>query len=66
MLNPVGAIAQAIDLIYQVCAWVFRNAARIFRFVEAVVNGMADVIAGNIGGLAARRRAGAGDRSSRR
>ena len=52
MLNPVGAVAQAIDLIYQVCAWVFRNAARIFRFVEAVVNGMADVLAGNIGGLA--------------
>lgn len=53
MLNPVGAIAQAIDLIYQVCSWIFRNAARIFRFVEAIVNGMADVIAGNIGGLAA-------------
>lgn len=52
MLNPVGAIAQAIDLIYQVCSWIFRNAARIFRFVEAVVNGMADVIAGNVGGLA--------------
>ncbi len=52
MLNPAGAIAQAIDLIYQVCAWIFRNAARIFRFVEAVVNGMADVIAGNVGGLA--------------
>lgn len=52
MLNPAGAIAQAIDLIYQVCSWIFRNAARIFRFVEAVVNGMADVIAGNVGGLA--------------
>jgi hypothetical protein len=52
LLNPVGAIAQAIDLIYQVCAWIFRNAARIFRFVEAVVNGMANVIAGNISGLA--------------
>jgi hypothetical protein len=52
MLNPVGAIAQAIDLIYQVCSWIFRNAARIFRFVEAVVNGLADVVAGNIGGLA--------------
>lgn len=52
MLNPVGAVAQAIDMIYQVCAWIFRNAARIFRFVEAIVNGMADVIAGNIGGLA--------------
>ncbi|MPY55726.1 phage tail protein [Streptomyces spongiae] len=52
LLNPAGAIAQAIDLIYQVCAWIFRNAARIFRLVEAVVNGMADVVAGNITGLA--------------
>ncbi|WP_328875174.1 hypothetical protein OHT76_36725 [Streptomyces sp. NBC_00287] len=52
LLNPVGAIAQAIDLIYQVCAWIFRNAARIFRFVEAIVNGLADVVAGNIAGLA--------------
>jgi len=52
MLNPAGAVAQAIDLIYQVCSWIFRNAARIFHFVEAVVNGMADVIAGNVGGLA--------------
>lgn len=52
LLNPVGAIAQAIELIYQVCAWVFRNAARIFSFVETVVNGLADVIAGNIGALA--------------
>ncbi|KQY42947.1 hypothetical protein [Cellulomonas sp. Root137] len=52
MLNPAGAAAQAIKAIYDVAAWVFRNAARIFRFVEAVVNGMADVVAGNIGGLA--------------
>jgi hypothetical protein len=52
LLNPVGAIIEAIDLIYQVCSWIFRNAARIFRFVEAVVNGMADVIAGNVSGLA--------------
>lgn len=52
MLNPAGAAAQAIKAIYDVCAWVFRNAARIFSFVEAVVNGMADVVAGNVGGLA--------------
>jgi hypothetical protein len=52
MLNPAGAAAQAIKAIYDVCMWVFRNAARIFRFVEAVVNGMADVVAGNIVALA--------------
>jgi hypothetical protein len=52
LLNPAGAVAQAIRLIYKVCAWIFRNAARIFAFVQAVVGGIADVVAGNIGGLA--------------
>jgi len=53
LLNPAGAVAQAIMLIYRVCSWIFRNAARIFAFVQAVVGGIANVIAGNIGGLAA-------------
>ena len=52
LLNPAGAVAQAIMLIYRVLSWIFRNAARIFAFVQAVVGGMADVIAGNVGGLA--------------
>jgi hypothetical protein len=53
MLNPVGAIVQAIEAIYRVVAWVFENAARLFSLVEAVVNGMAQVVAGNISGMAA-------------
>ena len=53
LLNPAGAVAQAIMLIYRVCSWIFRNAARIFAFVQAVVGGIANVVAGNIGGLAA-------------
>ncbi|MGN8551949.1 UNVERIFIED_CONTAM: hypothetical protein OHV15_05130 [Microbacterium sp. SLM126] len=52
LLNPAGAVAQAIRLIYQVCAWIFRNAARIFAFVQAIVGGIANVMAGNIAGLA--------------
>ena len=52
MLNPAGAIAQAIEAIYRVLKWVFENAARIFQFVEAVVGGMAAIVAGNIGGMA--------------
>ncbi len=52
LFNPVGAIAQAIELIYKVLKWIFTNAARIFSFVETVVNGLADIIAGNIGGMA--------------
>ena len=52
MLNPAGAVAQAIELIYRILSWIFRNAARIFRLVETVVNGIADVIAGRIGPMA--------------
>ena len=52
LFNPVGAIAQAIELIYKILKWIFENAARIFSFVETIVNGMADIIAGNIGGMA--------------
>ncbi|HXF62256.1 MAG TPA: DUF4157 domain-containing protein, partial [Caldilineaceae bacterium] len=50
LLNPVGAIVQAIELIYKVLKWVFENAARIFTLIEAIVGGIADILAGNIGG----------------
>ncbi|MCB0637715.1 MAG: hypothetical protein KDC54_13890, partial [Lewinella sp.] len=53
LFNPVGAIVQAIEAIYRVFKWIFENAARIFTLVESVVNGMADIIAGNIAGMAA-------------
>ncbi|HEU4557927.1 MAG TPA: DUF4157 domain-containing protein [Longimicrobium sp.] len=52
MLNPAGAIVQAIEAIYRVLAWVFQNAARIFSLVETVVNGAAQLVAGNISGMA--------------
>ena len=52
MFNPVGAIVQALEAIYRVLKWIFENAARIFRLVETVVNGIADILAGNIGGMA--------------
>ena len=52
LFNPAGAIVQALEAIYRVLKWVFENAARIFALVETVVNGIADVIAGNIGGMA--------------
>jgi hypothetical protein len=31
LFNPVGAIAQAVEAIYRVLKWVFKNAARLFR-----------------------------------
>ena len=52
MFNPAGAILQAIEAIYRVLKWIFENAARIFSLVETVVNGIADILAGNIGGMA--------------
>lgn len=52
LLNPAGAIVQAIEVIYKVGKWIFENAARIFSLIETVVNGIADILAGNIGGMA--------------
>src|SRR6185436_14367724 len=52
MLNPAGAIYQAIQLIYTILKWIFQNAAKIFSLVETVVGAMADVIAGNLAAVA--------------
>jgi hypothetical protein len=52
MFNPAGAIIQAIEAIFRVLSWVFNNAAKIFSLVETIVNGVTDLIAGNIGGMA--------------
>ena len=52
LFNPAGAIVQAIEAIYRVLKWVFQNAARIFTLIETIVNGLADIVAGNVGGFA--------------
>ncbi|MEY3289627.1 MAG: hypothetical protein RLZZ419_1869 [Pseudomonadota bacterium] len=52
LFNPVGAIFQALEAIYRVLKWIFQNAARIFTLIETVVNGIGDILAGNIGGFA--------------
>ncbi len=52
LFNPVGAIVQAVEAIYRVLKWIFENAARIFSLIETIVNGIADIIAGNISGMA--------------
>jgi hypothetical protein len=52
MLNPVGAVLQAIRLIYTLLKWIFENAARIFAFVEAVVNAAAQIMAGDLASVA--------------
>lgn len=52
LFNPVGAILQAIEAIYKVLKWIFTNAARIFKLIETIVNGIGDILAGNIGAMA--------------
>lgn len=52
LFNPAGAILQAIEAIYRVLKWVFQNAAKIFTLIETIVNGLADIVAGNVGGFA--------------
>jgi len=52
LFNPAGAILQALEAIYRVLKWVFQNAARIFTLIETVVNGIADILAGSLGGFA--------------
>jgi hypothetical protein len=53
LFNPVGAILQALEAIYRVLKWIFQNAAKIFTLVETIVNGLADIIAGNTAAFAA-------------
>ncbi len=52
LFNPAGAIVQAVEVIFRGVKWVFENAARIFSLVETVVNGVADILSGNVTGLA--------------
>jgi hypothetical protein len=52
LFNPVGAIIQVVEAIYKVFKWIFENAARIFALVESIVDGLVEIIAGNIEGFA--------------
>ncbi len=53
LFNPVGAILKAIELIYSICKWIFENAKKIFTLVESIVNGVGNIMSGNIAGMAA-------------
>jgi hypothetical protein len=52
MWNPVGAIIQLIQTAWNVYQWVKENAQRIFGLVQAVVDSISNIVAGNIGGAA--------------
>ena len=52
MLNPAGAIVQAILLIYDVVMFFVNNIQRIMAMVESVINSVANIAAGAIGDAA--------------
>src|SRR5678815_3213357 len=52
MWNPAGAIIQLIQTAWNVYCWVRENAQRIFGLVQAVVDSISNIVAGNIGGAA--------------
>ncbi|HEV8547372.1 MAG TPA: hypothetical protein VGQ57_00065, partial [Polyangiaceae bacterium] len=52
MFNPVGAIIQAIMMIYDVGNWLVSNLPRIVDFIESIVNSVDRIANGDIGGAA--------------
>jgi len=52
MWNPAGAIFQLIETAWNVYQWVRENAQRIFGLVQAVVDSVSNIVAGNIAGAA--------------
>ncbi len=52
MFNPVGAIVQAILTAWNVYKFIKEQASKIMALVTKVVDSMADIVAGKIGGAA--------------
>ena len=51
LLNPAAAFIKACKLIYDVVMFFVNNAARIKAFVDSVIDSVADVVKGNVGGV---------------
>jgi hypothetical protein len=54
LLNPAAAFIKACKLIYDVVMWFVENAGRIKKFIDTVLDSVADVVKGNLGGVAAK------------
>ena len=52
MWNPAGAIFQLIQTAWNTYQWLRENAQRIFGLVQAVVDSIANIVAGDISGAA--------------
>jgi len=52
MFNPVGAIVQAVLMIYDVVTFIIEKASQIMALVEAIINSVSAIASGAIGGAA--------------
>jgi hypothetical protein len=51
LLNPAAAFIKACKLIYDVVMFFVNNASRIAKFVNTVIDSVADIVRGNISGV---------------
>ena len=51
LLNPAAAFIKACKLIYDVVMFFVNNASRIVKFVNTVIDSVADIVRGNVGGV---------------
>jgi hypothetical protein len=51
LLNPAAAFIKACKLIYDVVMFFVNNASRILKFVNTVIDSVADMVRGNVSGV---------------
>jgi hypothetical protein len=51
LLNPAAAFIKACKLIYDVVMFFVNNASRIKKFVDTILDSVADIVRGNVGGV---------------
>ena len=54
LLNPAAAFIKACKLIYDVVMFFVTNGSRIMKFVNTVLDSVADIVKGNVGGVVAK------------
>jgi hypothetical protein len=51
LLNPAAAFIKACKLIYDIVMFFVENGSRIKKFVDTILDSVADIVRGNIGGV---------------
>ena len=51
LLNPAAAFIKACKLIYDVVMFFVNNASRIVKFVNTIIDSVADIVRGNVSGV---------------